>query len=536
MAEKEIIAQLGFQVDTKELEKLKGALKNTSKMMGEFAAKAAKWAAGGIAAAGAAAAFLSVKTANLSKEIIASSNATKMSTDDWQAYTYAAEQSGTKAQDFQAMMEKLSETMTQAGDASSGQAKTYKELGISLKDANGNAKSSAQIFSELQAIYQSGDAAKQAKMNTLLGGVMEKNAGILSANADQMARLTKEGSKYALTKKQLDAGTSFNKNWDKFAAILTKIGGIILEVIEPAFTDLANQAGIVFDSLNISAQDISNWALDVEYYVLKAQTYFWEFVTFIKEWKDEILVILEIIAVAFAIKFAVDIVASVNTVVQSLGSVVTALKFVWNFALSLGPVFSAMWGGIVAGATWLWGVLTTIFTAISSVFLTIIAPLLVIGATIAAVAWYAMENWGYLKIFFNDIWDGMKAGAKSVADFFTTTFTSIKDTIIGSFKAALDYVTSAWNKIKGMASNIPGLGFLADSPAQGGASIPVPAGAAGATTNNKIESTTNVGKIEIQAAADPRATGLAVAAAIRKQGSAINQSAVGSLTTNFATG
>ena len=206
-------------------EKLGGVLKGIGVAMG------AALAAIGTAAVGAGKALvdMSVNSAAYADEILTASTVTGMSTDSLQAYKYAAELVDVSLDTLTGSMAKNVRSMSSARKGTGEVADAYRQLGISVTDANGNLRDSETVYWEtIDALGKvSNETERDALAMQIFGKsaqelnplIAQGSAGIaeLTEEAKRMGAVMSEDSLNALGKfddsiQRLKAGSAAAKN------------------------------------------------------------------------------------------------------------------------------------------------------------------------------------------------------------------------------------------------------------------------------------------------------------------------------------
>jgi hypothetical protein len=137
----ELAAKLGLEVDLASFEKGFEAIEGLKLGMGGLVGIA-------VAAAGALAAMTRNVAMN-AVEISKGAQRAGITTDAYQEMAFAAEQSGLSAEEMEHGMRHLSHTMMEAATGSGDAAYTVRQLGISMYDAHGKAKSTDQVLEDV---------------------------------------------------------------------------------------------------------------------------------------------------------------------------------------------------------------------------------------------------------------------------------------------------------------------------------------------------------------------------------------------------
>jgi phage-related protein len=171
-------------------EKLGGVLKGIGVAMG------ATMAAIGTAAVGAGKALvdMSVNSAAYADEILTASTVTGMSTDSLQAYKYAAELVDVSLETLTGSMAKNVKSMSSARKGTGEIADAYRQLGISVTDANGNLRDSETVYWE--TIDALGKVSNETERDALAMQIFGKSAQelnpLIAQGSAGIAELTEE--------------------------------------------------------------------------------------------------------------------------------------------------------------------------------------------------------------------------------------------------------------------------------------------------------------------------------------------------------
>ncbi|TDT63782.1 phage tail protein [Fonticella tunisiensis] len=171
-------------------EKLGGVLKGIGVAMG------ATLAAIGTAAVGAGKALvdMSVNSAAYADEILTASTVIGMSTDSLQAYKYAAELVDVSLETLTGSMAKNVKSMSSARKGTGEIADAYRQLGISVTDANGNLRDSETVYWE--TIDALGKVSNETERDALAMQIFGKSAQelnpLIAQGSAGIAELTEE--------------------------------------------------------------------------------------------------------------------------------------------------------------------------------------------------------------------------------------------------------------------------------------------------------------------------------------------------------
>lgn len=174
-------------------EKLGGVLKGIGVAMG------AAMAAIGTAAVGAGKALvdMSVNSAAYADEILTASTVTGMSTDSLQAYKYAAELVDVSLDTLTGSMARNVRSMSSARKGTGEIADAYRQLGISVTDANGNLRDSETVYWE--TIDALGKVSNETERDALAMQIFGKSAQelnpLIAQGSAGIAELTEEAKR-----------------------------------------------------------------------------------------------------------------------------------------------------------------------------------------------------------------------------------------------------------------------------------------------------------------------------------------------------
>jgi hypothetical protein len=165
------------------------------------------------------------------------------SAEKLQEWSYAAEKNGVSNEDLQASAEKLNKTIFAIASGKGGDAaKLFKKLGISVRDADGNIRSSIDILPELaDALKKNENAVVRTAIATTAmgksGGVM---VGFLSQGSDKIREQQEEARKLGLilSDSEVAAADAFSdetlgKFQKQLRAVQMTIGSKLIPVLGP---------------------------------------------------------------------------------------------------------------------------------------------------------------------------------------------------------------------------------------------------------------------------------------------------------------
>lgn len=355
---------------------------------------------------------LAVKSGKAADDINTLSKVTGIATDKLQLYKLAAEQVDVSVEAIAKSQQILKKNMFTASEGGST-AKYFKQLGISVTDANGNLRDSDEVFQE--AIKKLGAMRNETQRDALAMKLFGRSAAELNpliedggkAYAD-LTRLMKENNINLVDQKTLDQANKFNDSLDNmksiFGATLQSVGTQLAAYLAPALEKVVGLVGT-----------LAGWLSNLSPQVL--------------------------------------------TIIAVIGGIVAAIA---PLLLLAGALASAI--GAISSAMALFGVTTTIA----------LGPLALIVAAIAAVIAIGVllyKNWDQIMARLNGlkngmvlVWNGIKtqvtAAVKNLVSMLkhdfntiktvaTTIFNAVKNAIINPIKNAVTVVKALIGKIKG---------------------------------------------------------------------------------------
>lgn len=355
---------------------------------------------------------LAVKSGKAADDINTLSKVTGIATDKLQLYKLAAEQVDVSVEAIARSQKTLKKNMFTASEGGSA-AKYFKQLGISVTDANGNLRDSDEVFQE--AIKKLGSMKNETERDALAMKLFGKSAAELNPLIEDggkaysnLTKLMKENNINLVDKKTLDQANKFNDSIDNiksiFGATLQSVGTQLAAYLAPALEKVVGLVG-----------KLAGWLSNLSPQVL--------------------------------------------TIIAVIGGIVAAIA---PLLLLAGALASAI--GSISSAMALFGVTTSIA----------LGPLALIVAAIAAVIAVGVllyKNWDKIMARLNAlkngmilVWNGIKtkvtAAVKNLVTMLkndfntiktvaTTVFNAVKNAIMNPIRKAVDFVKTAIGKIKG---------------------------------------------------------------------------------------
>lgn len=419
-----------------------------------------------------------------------------MSAKQYQKWAYTMELSGSSIEELREGYNQMSGQISQAVNGTKESQKAFQRLGVNLKDANGNLRSTGDIFEDVVVSLQNMDNATErtALAYKLFGESVSKLNPLLNNNANLLREVVRTqnalGSQMsdnlvAESAKFQDAITTLGQAWQGFKNLL---GETFLPIIQKvvvwitvAIAKITILLRVLFgikkdkssETMNKATNSVSSYAGAVG----KATDA-------VKEFKkqtmgfDEMNIIQPTDMATGSGAGAVDAGYGVNMGGSegSLGSLLPedALADIEAFEKKMDDIGSKVAGWVTALAV-LGGAILFIVGALS-----LNIPLFLAGATLAGIgvavgdasgtfsAWgdwlngigESISNWFSNTIsaigdFFTNIWNDIKDGAKSAVDAIKGFFSDIGDWFYTNVIEPIgNFFSDLWQDIKDIANSV----------------------------------------------------------------------------------
>lgn len=432
------------------------------------------------------------------------SNAIGVAVEDVDAFGKSIELMGGDAQGARDSLTDMAESIGEAmADVDSGRAKTFKSLGISLKDMEGQTKNAAQVMSELAGAVE-GMSREQAVFRIKELGITDNRTVELLLKGrqelDRMMRVQKEQG--VITKETTERAQKYTEAMARFRQGTQNSMQAVAAIMLPILTKMLNGLSAVFQWMNQHGDFIKGFFIAIGAVlaftygpaVVSAALATWALIA------PFVAVGVAIAAAAAAFALIYDdivnfmegndsLIGQISEQYPAIGEYVKALYEIVNgiFKLLTGDFDGAKEAFSAAGE------------AIKNVF----------GAMGDAII-------NTLDSLFQ--WFGAGPGAATkMADSMVSIFDGMSSTVTGIFKKMIDFVSQAWSWISGIYDKSVGmvssvgswlgdkLGFGGDNGA-GSALAAASANPLNSTTSQAIANTSNsrsetnvsVGQVTVQ--------------------------------------
>lgn len=233
--------------------KLSAAFASTSRFeKGLMAAGAAAVAVGGTIA------VLTQQAADYTDKLGKMAQQIGMTTEQLSSYSLAASLSDISTEEFGKSVSLLSRKMVDAASGNEEAAKSFAQLGISVKNANGTLKRSDQVLEEIADKFAGAkdSATKTALAMDLMGRSGASMIPLLNGGAKEIANIREEASRMGLVFSQdaFKAAELFNDSQTRIGQSL--IG--LRQQIGQTIISLVNQTGI-FEKIAEAVQAVTGW-------------------------------------------------------------------------------------------------------------------------------------------------------------------------------------------------------------------------------------------------------------------------------------
>lgn len=216
----------------------------SSGKMGAALASAAKVGLTAVAAAAGAAvtalAGATVQAAAFADDMLTMSTVTGMSTDDLQAFNYAAGLLDVEVETITKSMAKNTKSMASAADGSKAYADAYKQLGVNVTDANGNLRDGETVYWEaIDALGQmTNETERDALAMQLFGKSAQELNPLIEAGSEAVNGLKQEAKDVGavMSEDTLKALGAFDDSIQRLkgsaGAAKNSLGGVLLPELQ----------------------------------------------------------------------------------------------------------------------------------------------------------------------------------------------------------------------------------------------------------------------------------------------------------------
>ncbi len=377
------------------------------------------------------------------------------SAQDLQLFQYAAQMSGSSAEEISGAIEILGKNL---GQVSAGKNKAipemFKELGVSLYNVNGELKTATELLPEVANCIRSQDTAAQKAYiaNTLFGKSGQSLIQMLEGGSEALNELTEEAENFGIVLSDDALGVAgdyddaLNRMQYSLRGVQYSIANQVLPVLTPLVESMteciASNREWIASSIADVAKDVASAIEKIDFKACITGA-----VEFAKTSYElfEKLGGLKTIAIGVAAVFTANFTSSLMATIGSIGSVVKAL---WglNAALLANPAI------LLA---------TTIAVAIGAIAYQVYKNWDEICARISKI-WQNMFNFfasivDKSKAFWNEVCsipEQIKDAFGKLSDFFNSLWQDIKNTFFEPFSKSYEFFNSSFDAVKNFGSDV----------------------------------------------------------------------------------
>lgn len=167
-----------------------------------------------------------------------------MSTENLSALAYAGKMTGLEFEDMTGAITKLSVKMQEAASGSAEAAALFKDVGVKVKDANGNLKPAEVLLAEIAERFTAFEdgAGKTALAVDLFGKSGAKLVPLLNGGASGLEKMRKEAEALGgiIDSKLAKQAADYNDNLDRLATLSDAAAKSIAAQLLPSLNDTAS--------------------------------------------------------------------------------------------------------------------------------------------------------------------------------------------------------------------------------------------------------------------------------------------------------
>jgi hypothetical protein len=347
---RELVTKLGFKVDTKAIDDFDKKVFKLNKNVKRLAIAFTGAVTAGIAMAKSA--------ANVGDEIAKTARAYGVSTDFLQKYRFAAELAGVEQSKFNSTLNIANRMLGQAAMGGNDAAKAYEELGVSIRDSNGDVRSLDDVFLEaLAAIERIPTASERAALAMrIFGRDGGQVANLLSSDLEELENQANrfENLGLVIDEETLQRSEDFNDQLTEFWAILRGLRVIIGAALLPQMQELVSRfSEFITENKELIQQNAISFFQSlfvVVKFLVDAISSLITVMSFIyKSFKSALSIISSFISfISFVGSSALSAFSSVlSTVASGLNIVADAAKTAYEIVMSLFRLLDRASGGVI---------------------------------------------------------------------------------------------------------------------------------------------------------------------------------------------
>ena len=167
-----------------------------------------------------------------------------ISAENYQALSYAMERSGSSIEDIGKGMVNINKNLADVENGVKGAGKSFDELGVSLKNADGSMKSSEQVlFDSIDALADmENETQRNALAQQIFGKSYQELAPMLNSGSDDLHELMQEAKDYGMvmSDEAVSASAQFQDSLTKMQGTLNGVKNNMIGEFLPGLTTLTN--------------------------------------------------------------------------------------------------------------------------------------------------------------------------------------------------------------------------------------------------------------------------------------------------------
>ncbi len=215
------------------------------------------------AAVGTTIAVLTQQSADYTDKLGKMAQQIGMTTEQLSSYSLAASLSDISTEEFGKSVSLLSRKMVDAASGNEEAAKSFAQLGISVKNANGSLKTSDQVLEEIADGFAGAQnsATKTALAMDLMGRSGASMIPLLNGGSKEIRNIREEAQRMGLvfSNDAFKAAEQFNDAQTRISQSL--IG--LRQQLTASIIDIVNQSG-AFDAVSAAIQKVTQWWMDLD--------------------------------------------------------------------------------------------------------------------------------------------------------------------------------------------------------------------------------------------------------------------------------
>lgn len=288
-------------------------------------------------------------TAAFADEINTLSKTTGLSTKTLQELNYAAGLLDVETSTITSSMTKMEKTMSSAVNGSKSAQKGFSALGISIKDSNGQMRSSEDVFWD--AIDALGKIENETQRDAMAMQVFGKSAKelnpLIEAGSNAFRDLAKEANDvgYVMSNDTLDGFNALQDNMDRLSNLATSVGHSFGQVLLPILSQMSG-AGVglmseLSKALSEAGGDVDKLGGIIETFAPRA-------VALVEEYAPKILSVVQSVISALLpaiIAVAPQLISMLGTIIEQVASSIS------QNAESFISAFSSLFQSVVNSVT-----------------------------------------------------------------------------------------------------------------------------------------------------------------------------------------